>query len=94
MSDSDEQLFDVKSLSNMSKGSDGSSMSPKRKFKRLNKNVLDSDEELFDKVEVADKVLPKKPEKQVFAKKLMKMFYDGDEEPKQKKKVPKIEKTN
>lgn len=39
---------------------------------------------------MGDKLLPKKPEKKVFAKKLMKMFYDGDEEPKQKKKAPKI----
>lgn len=43
MSDSDEQLFDVKSVCSLSKGSDASSMSPKRKFKRLNKNTLDSD---------------------------------------------------
>lgn len=60
------------------------------RFKRLNRNAVDSDEELFDRVEQAE--IPKKPEQKQFAKKLMKMFYDGDDEerPKKKKKEQKV----
>jgi hypothetical protein len=48
-------------------------------FKRLNRGAVDSDEELFDKIDGAANISHKKPEKKQFAKKLMKMFYDGDD---------------
>lgn len=78
MSDSESQSnpFDKKSI-RKSSGSD--SPLPQRKFKRLNRDAVDSDEDLFNQIELDQKKTPQKVEKPKFAKKLMRMFYDGDD---------------